>query len=801
MRRGRWAALAVALLLIVAFGAILVLVRDRSPGSFVDSDQTTREDGQALGLEPGHTLGQTFVARHAGINGLEIYLVPSPDAQGRVILHLRDDPLASEDILTSAVNLPPGTQEGFHRFTFPAISSSHSQYYYAFLEHTGTGKVEAAVGTVDSYLDGTLYRDGQPLESQMVFRLAYDPASIVLDLVLMVGNWLAFGLAALALLFFSGYWLIRRWALRAGLDFTASLILSSVAALAAWMVLLVWASLLLRLASWSVWLVVGTSCLAGMVLFVRDREHWQRREYWLGPNPLSTVAFWGVVLLSIALRLFVGRGMIMLPGSDTYHHALIVQLFEEQGGIPSSYEPYSPLISYSYHFGFHSIVALFRWLLATELLVTTKTVAAVLNGAIAAMVGIVAERWAGSRRAGVIAAAAVGLIAVSPFTLLRWGRFTQTTGMLLLAAGLLAVLADRKHVGWVLPSLLIAGLAASHFRVVLLLAIFLAIAFCARLFQRRWKETRDWLILGLLSVLAAAPWLVRSIWVQYDPQDLRPVVPVLAEANKLTYLEEPVLSFVTNGPLLAVLVLSVGTLWLGRRLRKQISLVAIWGLVAMGGTLALSLLGVNAFLDVKTTALSMALPLGILVGASGELLWTAFQSRWRTLARAGIVIILLAGVALGLLYLPGLVQGDALHYLRPADERTMAWIEENLPDDALFLVDSTEIRWSPDWVVGIDAGYWIPLLAHRYTTVPPMIYPLEWGDQDKLQPILETSQAFLAWNRTAAPPLDAVIEEYGFTHVFFSQPPSTPSPSEIGQISGLREIYRLDRTRIFEATP
>lgn len=798
MRHKRWAALITALI-VVAIGGILLRALGANWGSFVDSDQIIRSEGQAVVLEPGQTLGQTFVARHGGMNGVEIYLAPSLDAQATIVLHLREDPLGSADIRTAAVHLPEGSMEGFYRFPFPAISSSHSQYYYALLEHTGIDNVEAAMGAIHSYLDGTLYHEGQPQEAQAVFRLSYDPPHILLDLVTMVGGWLAFGLGALAVLFFSGYSLIRRWALRTGLDFTGTLIWSAVAALAAWLVFLVWASLVLKLTTWSVWLVVGGSCLAGLVLFVKDRERWLQRAYWLGPNPLSTLAFWAIVLLTIAIRLFVERGLVMFPGSDTYHHALIVQLFEEQGGIPRSYEPYTPLVSYSYHFGFHGIVALFRWLFQTELLTTTKTVAAVLNGAIAAIVGLVAEGWAGNRRAGVIAAATVGLIAVSPFALLRWGRFTQTAGLLFLAAGLLAVTASRENSGWAFPSLLIAGLATSHFRVVLLLILFVMLAMGIKMFQRQWNEVRDQLVLGVLSILLAAPWLLRVAWIQYDPHGLRPVFSAQGAANSLLRLETPVISFITNWPLLAVLVLCFAVVWYGRQTINKGRLVAIWILVSAAGTMIPSLLGIIVFLDATTTVLSMAVPLGILVGLSGEYLWNEFRAQGQTLARAGIVLVLLAGMIVGILYLPRLVQDGSLRPLRPADMRTMEWIEENIPDDALFLVNTIFIGWSRDWIVGIDAGYWVPLLAHRSTTVPPMIYPLEWGDPDKLPTLLEAMSDFQSPEQQATSPEGLILNRLPITHLLVDGRSESHALLELVETDRrLVEIFREDRFRVFE---
>lgn len=797
MRRWLWLPGA-ALLLALIVGWLTL----GSSQEFVDADQIRRTDELTALLEPGQSVGQTFVARHGGLGGVEFFLSPASDAQGALVLRLFQDPNRATEMLKTSLALPAGSPEGYYRFTFPAILSSHTQYYYALLEYEGTGEVQAAAGELPFYLDGTLYHNGEAEEAQSVFRLIYDPSFLLLDLLLMVGGWAAFGLAGLTILFFSGYWIARRWVLRANLDFTATLISSTVAALAAWTVFLIWASMVLRLATWSVWLLVGASCLVGVVFFVKDRERWRKKDFWLGASPLSTLAFWAVVLLSIAVRLFVVRGMVMLPGADTYHHTLIVQLFEEQGGIPSSYEPYAPLISFSYHFGFHSIVALFRWLFGTELLVTTKTVAVVLNGAIAATVGLVAERWAGSRRAGVIAAATVGLIAVSPFALLRWGRFTQTAGMLFLAAGLLAVTAVRERAGWLLPSLLITALLASHLRLFWLWLLFPLLTFAFMLRQRQWHDIRDLFILGVASLCLAAPWLVRVLWVQFDFQDLRVVLPAVEGVNNLQRLEVPVLSFPTNIPLLAGSILLTGVVWLKNEAGGIGRVLVAWSVVLAAVAFGLSALEVNfPQLDANTMLLSFSVPVAILAGLAANSIWNAFHQPGKGIARAGILILLCLGMVAGLTGLPRLVQERYHASLRPADVAIIHWIDDNLSPDALIAVNGIEPTWSPGWFVGSDAGYWIPLLAHRSTTMPPMIYPLEWGSPEELAAMLEASQAFLAWNKNPSAPLDPILRQHGITHIFAgSREPRLALP-ELASAPGLSEIFRLDRSRIYEALP
>lgn len=792
--------LLVALLILVLTACgVFLIVQWQGWDSFVDSDQLHREEGQQVTLDLGHRVGQTFVAHHAGLKGVEVYLAPTAKAQGPIVLHLRESPSSVTDILTTTICLPAGSEEGFYSFAFLPILESHTEFYYAVLEHQGTGQIQIPGAKLGAYYDGTRYYDDEPQESQTAFRLIYDPASIVLDLLLMVVAWVGYGMAGMAILFFSGYWIVRKWARNVGLDFTATLISSTMVALAAWMVFLTWASLVVVLGTLTVRLIVLASTLLGLVQFAKDREHWRKKEYWVGDSPFSTLGLWLVVILSIALRLFVGREMVMLPGTDTYHHTLIVQLFEEQGGIPRSYLPYAPLTSYSYHFGFHSIVALFRWLFGTELLITTKTVALFLNGAIATTVALVAERWAGNRRAGVIAAAIVGVVAVSPFGLLRWGRFTQTTGLLYLAMGLLVLTELSEGAGLLFPSLITAGMVVSHYRVAAYWLLFAVLVGGYKILQRRVIELKDWLLACVMGILLAAPWLVRVAWVQYDPEGMRAIVPVLEGVNSLRRLGLPIRSFITNVPLMAVSGISALLVWFGSERHGMGRVLVVWCLVLVGGAFAFSVSGTHfSFLDLNTTLLSLTVPVGILAGLSGEYLWNISRCWVQPLARAGIVLLLLAGITLGLFHLPGVIRDKSSYYLRPSDLTVMEWIENNIPENALILVDGIQPAWSPGWVVGIDQGYWIPLLAHRTTTVPPMIYPVEWGDPDRLTIMLEASGELLLRNSGGPSPSGEDLADYGITHIVVGRHRGSLIPSELTQEARLREIHRQDWVWVFE---
>ncbi len=77
---------------VIACGLVLLLT---GCSALVDQDQPSANPGADVELQAGHTVGQTFVARHGGLQGLEVWLDPEAGAAGDLVLHLRTDSAAA----------------------------------------------------------------------------------------------------------------------------------------------------------------------------------------------------------------------------------------------------------------------------------------------------------------------------------------------------------------------------------------------------------------------------------------------------------------------------------------------------------------------------------------------------------------------------------------------------------------------------------------------------------------------------------------------------------------------------------
>jgi hypothetical protein len=111
----------------------------------------------------------------------------------------------------------------------------------------------------------------------------------------------------------------------------------------------------------------------------------------------------------------------------------------------------------------------------------------------------------------------------------------------------------------------------------------------------------------------------------------------------------------------------------------------------------------------------------------------------------------------------------AFHTLvtRP-DVRAASWIEDNTAAGARFLVNSFSV-YANSSIVGSDGGWWLPLLAGRQTTVPPLNYSSEQGPTpDYRWQVNELAQQVQERGPTDEQVM-ALLRQAGVTHVYIGQ--------------------------------
>jgi len=251
--------------------------------SWVDQDQPQHDVTGEFGLAVSSNVGQTFVAHHAGLNGMDWWLEPDLVGDGELILHLQDAPQSPTEYITATLPLAQVQAPGFYHFPFAPQRDSRDRYYYAFVEVQGSGHVKVGAGPGLVYTEGALYQNHQPQDSQAAFRLTYECWGIGLGLLLAVGQYCKVVLWA-GLLFLLPGWgllvgiqrtlktrLVEHWAEGMGIAIGMGLSI--------YPLLLLWTDWLrVRLNSFNVWLPLGLSVMA-LTWYYRP-WHWHIR-LWL----------------------------------------------------------------------------------------------------------------------------------------------------------------------------------------------------------------------------------------------------------------------------------------------------------------------------------------------------------------------------------------------------------------------------------------------------------------------------------------------------------------------------------------
>lgn len=796
----------------IVYGCALALTLAGCSGLVWPDQVVTQTTDEAL-LEANTRVGQTFLSREAGLQAVEIFLTPLTSGEGEIRLHLRAEASASVDLAQADLALSTITAPAFYRFTFPAQPRSRLSSYYLDLEMLGAGQVVVGHAAADSYLEGALYQNGQPVEAQMAFRLVYAPQLVLGQVAREWLGWAGYlGLAALAFVI-PGVALLSFWPGANRLIWPEHLGLGIGLSLALYPVLFLWTNLVgLRLGPGYVWLPIGLS----LALFIW--RGWQTRALFAAKNVFTQwrqshhlwadLALLAVVGLVFWSRFWAIRSFQVPLWGDSYHHTVIAQLLVDNQGLFSSWQPYADLQSLTYHFGFHTHVAVWHWLTGMSLPQATLWAGQVLNGLAVLALYPLAMRVGHNRWGGVLAVMMAGLFASMPMNYVNWGRYTQLAGQAILpvATCLSWHLLKTERLDWrvlALGGLTWGGLALTHYRILIFALAFLVAYLFVEVLPRHWAA-----FLGRVSLLGIGagglflPWL----WHLWDGKIslnfLRQMSTPASEASAWVQSYNAIGDLFVYLPAWMWLLLPVGVGWGLWQQRRGVVLVSVWWflliLAANPGWLQLPGTGV---LSNFAVFIAFYIPAGTLLGSMAGSLIGKIERR--PLALAVMAVGLMLG-AWGAYQRTGEVRLVEHALATTADQRAANWIQANIAPEATFLVN-TFMAYGGGVVVGSDGGWWLPLLARRQTTLPPINYATERGPEpDYAQQVVALATAIQSTNITD-PAVLTLLREHGVTHVYIGQrqgrvnnPQPALSPTTLNSSPHFRLLYRQDRVWIFE---
>lgn len=516
----------------------------------------------------------------------------------------------------------------------------------------------------------------------------------------------------------------------------------------------------------------------------------------------------------IALRLWTIRGLTVPLWADSYHHTMIAQLIVDNGGLFDSWLPYAPLKSFTYHFGFHTTVAFFHWLTGIEMPRAVLIVGQLLNALAAFTIYPLAVRLTGNRWVGLVAVLTAAVLSPMPGFYVNWGRYTQLAGQVILPIALWLTweVSDHPRLDWRrlgLAALAVAGLALTHYRVILFYAAILPGWWLVYFVFNKDRQS-NWLsslgrlaLLGGLAFLMVAPWLVHTLTSHLARQQAQ--IATRGHQNDFIRNEYNRFLDIRNfmpTPMLATI--GIGFLFSLVRKRTLALFVFLWAgfLFLLANPYLLKLPGtgvVNNF----AVYISLYIPAAILIGYGAVLIAQYGQRYWRG-----------AGWVFGLLVMGGCLWAARIHanmvepenfmLVTPADERAMTWIKTNTPADARFLINGY-FGYGGSSVLGADAGWWIPLLAGRENTIPPLTYvsetPISPGYPQQVHELMAQIQTT---DLSTPQGLDLLMHNR-VTHIYIGQreggvgnPGASPISAETLLAAPYYEpVYHEDRVWVF----
>jgi hypothetical protein len=561
-------------------------------------------------------------------------------------------------------------------------------------------------------------------------------------------------------------------------------------------------------------------------------------------NPWVILVF--VFLVSLWLRFIQIEGIVLPLWVDSVHHALMIRVAAEQGVAPLSLQPYLPVEHLPYHWGYHVFTATVVRLTSLPITEVMLWEGQVLNALHVVTCAALGGFWWRNRTAGIVAGVVVGLVSFMPSYFTSWGRYTHLTGLLITPSLAIAWQMWLRSGRWqwgVAVALLLAGLSMTHFLVLVLSLLLLAVVTLhwslGQSLEVNIRRGGKTVLIAVGAMALSAPWLMVLVREILLPAAEQP--ETLVSGGDYVTLTDRLLWGKNNHILVAIGLFGA---WLGVWRRSPAAIYLVLWLVVAGmvanpwtityvlpavgaiflpasflhrrkrfAVIGLLLLGCNPFMvnipyqwlitnDVIT--ISLFLPLSIMIGGglllanawftkpALHLRWPSFP--WKTVVRWVGICILLGYTAVSGWKLREVINQETI-LATPADVEALEWIEEHMSEDVRFLVNA--VGWYPDAERGSDGGYWIVPYTDRWASTPPAMFT--YGDKEYVHSVQEVTRYVRGLTTERESDLhNHFIPEHRFTHIYIG--PNTSGPLWKGYFENRNlytPIYEQDGVIIF----
>jgi len=502
-------------------------------------------------------------------------------------------------------------------------------------------------------------------------------------------------------------------------------------------------------------------------------------------------------ILIILLYLYFYRNLVAGMGSDSMHHTLISSLFIENGQIPKDYGPYAPVVTFSYHFGYHAYIAAMSLLSGI-----TPRLMVVISGAI--LMGLAS--FAGgslvfylTRRPllGILSEAIIGIIYVFPSYSLLWGRYTQLMGTIMLMIYVLALIywdheEDFSFKFSPFLILITIGLIFSHYRICITGIIFTIIYLIVRKnpLAILKQHVTQWLFMPLSSLILSSPWLIQLFIARqngYESIGVQTKVSFFSLERLGPLFHSETQTWILVG--LSVVAVVFGII----KKDRIIAVTAIWGFVLAIVTQP-GLYGHTV--DPVTMIVSSYVPITILIGLglSNLQIWKSSNSN-SLVAIMIILLLLIIGSASGVTRWKNF--NFTKHtYITSEDLTAANWIKRNTDSESIFMINTYQFPINDNLIIGLDGGYWLPVIAERKTIVPPMIYFLEKKTQPDVANKLRSYHEF--YGEIADLEVLNTLIEAGIDYVYIGSRGGIINNESLSRSSNFELFYKNNDVYIYK---